>query len=188
MKDNHQIDNRREKENTSVPVSIEISHDEAHKESNVHQGKVKDIKSENYLEQLQRLQAEFENYRKRVNRENESLFLRAKADLVLKLLPVVDDFERMIDHHQKDNQKIIDGIKLICQSLKKVLMNEGLEEIPAKGEPFDPEFHEAVSIEKTDNYCEGLVVEEWQKGYRFGGRLLRPSRVKVGRAVDDMGD
>lgn len=138
-----------------------------------------------YVEQLQRLQAEFSNYRKRVEKERESLFSTAKGELVVKLLPVLDDFERMLNHHQNGNSCSVDGVRMIYQNLKKLLMEEGLEEIPSVGEAFDPEFHEAVGVEETEADQDGMVLEDWQKGYRFGGRLLRPSRVKVGRFVDE---
>jgi molecular chaperone GrpE len=141
-----------------------------------------------YLDQLQRLQAEFSNYRKRVEKERETLFSIAKGEIVSKLLTVLDDFERMVDHHQKNGQCSIDGVNLIYQNFKKVLSEEGLEVIPSIGERFDPDFHEAVGVEKTEEDRDGLVVEEWQKGYRFGGKLLRPSRVKVGRHIQEAGD
>lgn len=141
-----------------------------------------------YLDQLQRLKAEFSNYRKRVEKERETLFPIAKGEIVLKLLTILDDFERMVGHHQKDGQCSLEGVKLIYHNLEKVLSEEGLEEIPSVGERFDPDFHEAVGVEKTEEDRDGLVLEEWQKGYRFGGKLLRPSRVKVGRHIEKAGD
>lgn len=141
-----------------------------------------------YMEQLQRLQAEFSNYRKRVEKERETLFPIAKGEIVLKLLTILDDFQRMVDHHQKNGQCSVEGVNLIYQNFKKVLSDEGLEEIPSIGERFDPDFHEAVGVENTDADGDGIVVEEWQKGYRFGGKLLRPSRVKVGRYIEEARD
>jgi molecular chaperone GrpE len=143
---------------------------------------------EGYIDQLQRLKAEFSNYKKRINEERKSLFSVAKSDLILRLLPVLDDFERMIDHHDKDGKCHLDGVKLIYQNLKKIMIDEGLEEVISVGEPFDPNFHEAVGVEETSSDQEGVVVEEWKKGYRFGGRLLRPSQVKVGKYVEKAGD
>jgi len=134
-----------------------------------------------YVEQLQRLQAEFSNYRKRVNRERESFFSMAKSELAVKLLSVLDDFERMLNHHGQNNPNCVDGVQLIYQKFKKILLDEGLKEIPSVGEMFNPEIHEAVSVEETDEEKEGIIVEEWEKGYRFGEKLLRPSRVKVGK-------
>ncbi len=133
-----------------------------------------------YVEHLQRLQAEFDNYRRRVDKERESMFAMAKGDLIQKILSVVDDLERMLDHHPEDGHRT-DGVRLIFKNLTKILSDEGLEEVPSLGMPFDPEVHEAVGVEETGEDQDGMVVEEWQKGYRFGSRLLRPSRVKVGK-------
>lgn len=141
-------------------------------------------KAEEYIDQLQRLQAEFKNYRRRIDEERKSLFSLAKSELVLKMLPVLDDFERMIHHQNGDCQINLEGVSLIFQNFKKALAEEGLEEIPALNEVFNPEVHEAVGVEETDANRDGIVVEEWQKGYRFGERMLRPSRVKVGKAAE----
>lgn len=140
-----------------------------------------DGNSNMYLDQLQRLQAEFSNYKKRIDNERKSIFSLAKSEVVLKLLPILDDFERMVDHQSDDWRLNLDGMNLIYQNFKKVLTDEGLEEIPSLGEKFDPGIHEAVCVEETEADKDGMVVEEWQKGYRFGDRILRPSRVKVGR-------
>lgn len=137
-----------------------------------------------YVDQLQRLQAEFSNYKKRIETERKSLFSNAKGELVLKLLPVLDDFDRLL-HSVKSNGKCdAQGVQYIYQNLRKCLMDEGMEEIVSVGESFDPHIHEAVDIEETDLDREGLVLEEWKKGYKFGEKLLRTSQVKVGKAVD----
>jgi len=135
-----------------------------------------------YLKQLQRLQAEFDNYRKRINKERTNLFNMAKGELISQVIPVLDDLDRMINYHQEsDHQCSVEGVNLIYQKLLKVLNEEGLEEIPSVGEKFNPEVHEAVGVEKTDKKNDDIVLEEWQKGYLFSGKLLRPSRVKVGK-------
>jgi len=131
--------------------------------------------------QLLRLQAEFVNYKNRVAKERESDFLNAKGFLITKLLPVLDDLERMIDHHQEDGVCDVEGIHIIFQNLKKILKDEKLIEIQAVGQPFDPEIHEAVGVEEVNEDRDGIVMEVWQKGYQFGEKLLRPSRVKVGQ-------
>jgi molecular chaperone GrpE len=133
------------------------------------------------LEQLQRLQAEFSNYKKRTEKERDQLYLLAKGDMISKILPVLDDFERMLAHHENHDQIQCEGIKLIVNKLKKILAAEGLEEIQPIGKPFDPDLHEAVGIEHTDEEHENLVLEEWRKGYQYQGKLLRPSHVKVGK-------
>ncbi len=138
-----------------------------------------------YIDQLQRLQAEFSNYKKRIENERKSLFSTAKGELVFKLLPVLDDFDRLLNNVKSNGKCDAQGVQFIYQNMKKCLLDEGMDEIESIGEPFDPHIHEAVGTVETDSDQEGLVLEEWKKGYRFGGRLLRPSQVKVGRAVDD---
>ena len=140
-----------------------------------------------YVEHLQRLQAEFDNYRRRVDKERESMYAMAKGDLIQKILSVVDDLERMLNHHP-ENEHGTEGVRLIYKNLTKILSEEGLEEVPSLGMPFDPDVHEAVGVEETGADQDGMVVEEWQKGYRFGSRLLRPSRVKVGKYTGQAGD
>ena len=149
--------------------------------------KNENTQNNDYLDQLLRLQAEFTNYRKRVEKERETLFPVAKSVLILKLLPIADDFDRLLDHESCDDHTK-DGFRLIAKNLMKVLTDEGLEPIPAVGELFNPDVHEAISVEETDEESDGLVVDEWQKGYRFSGRLLRPSRVKVGQYKQKVGD
>jgi molecular chaperone GrpE len=150
--------------------------------------KESDTGETHYLEHLRRLQAEFDNYRKRVKKENESLYAFAQGDLMGKLLPVIDDLERMLNHDDENSRDMIEGIRLIYKNLNKILVEQGLKEIPAVGESFDPEQHEAVGVEEVGENQDGIVTEEWQKGYRFGGRLLRPSRVKVGKAATKTSD
>ena len=158
------------------------------RESECPEAKESEIGDTDYLEHLRRLQAEFDNYRKRVKKENESLYAFAQGDLMGKLLPVIDDLERMLNHDHENSRDMIEGIRLIYKNLNKVLVEQGLEEIPAVGEPFDPEQHEAVGVEEVDENQDGIVVEEWQKGYRFRGKLLRPSRVKVGKSATKASD
>ncbi|MBN2031151.1 nucleotide exchange factor GrpE [bacterium] len=137
------------------------------------------------IDQLQRLQAEFSNYKKRIEKERKSLFSTAKGELVSKLLPVLDDFDRLLNSVKSNGKCDAQDVQYICQNLKECLVEEGMEEIESVGKPFDPHIHEAVDIEITDPDREGVVLEEWKKGYTFGEKLLRPSQVKVGKAVDD---
>jgi len=185
------MDDKKSSENREImiPVSGPEEKDESGRKGTVQDKKTGSGSSrKEYIDQLQRLQAEFSNYRKRVNKERESFFSMAKGKVVLKLLPVLDDLERMLNHHREGNPFSVEGVRLIYQNLRKILSEEGLEEIPALGEVFDPECHEAVGVEDVDEDRDGLVVEEWQKGYRFVDRLLRPSRVKVGKTIDKTGD
>ncbi len=135
----------------------------------------------NYLEQLQRLQAEFMNYKRRIEKERLELSTLFKSELVGSLLPVIDDFERMFDHLNSDNSQneFLSGVKLIYQKMMDILGAQGLKRIHATGQRFDPELHEAVMSENNHHDGEAIVAEEWRSGYQFNDRLLRPAQVKV---------
>jgi molecular chaperone GrpE len=137
------------------------------------------LESNKYLDQLQRLQAEFMNYKKRVEKERLELSDLFKSELVGSLLPVIDDFERMLDHSDGENNEFLKGVKLIYQKFIDVLKEQGLKTINAKGQKFDPRLHEAMLTENTENGDDEIVAEEWRKGYLFNDRLLRPAQVKV---------
>ncbi|MBN2415008.1 nucleotide exchange factor GrpE [bacterium] len=145
-------------------------------------------KEDQYLEQLQRLQAEFTNYRRRVEKEWKEVAVMAKADMALKFISVIDDLERVIVHHETDAMIETEGVKMILQKCRKLLSDEGVEVIDAVGEVFDPERHAAVTVENVDEERDDIVLEEWQKGYVIGDRLLRPSQVKVGRYQSESGE
>ncbi|HKG09337.1 MAG TPA: nucleotide exchange factor GrpE [Gaiellaceae bacterium] len=137
-----------------------------------------EAKAEEHLDDLKRLAAEFENYRKRTARDQASLVARAAERLVKDLLPVLDDLERALvaaDEHEE--AKLEDGVRLVHRSLADALRREGLEEIPAEG-AFDPHVHEAL-LSQPSEAVEGTVIEVLQKGYRLGDRVLRPARVVV---------
>ena len=136
------------------------------------------------LDDLKRLAAEFDNYRKRTARDQESLVARAAERLVKELLPVLDDLERALvaaDEHQE--AKLEEGVRLVHRSLAAALSKEGLEEIATEG-AFDPHVHEALLSQPSDA-DEGTVIEVLQKGYRLGDRVLRPARVVVAAPKTD---
>lgn len=138
-------------------------------------------------DQLLRRQAEFENYRRRMEREKSELAGRARADVVLELLPVYDNFERALSSLEKssvDAQALRQGVELIHKQLKDALTKLGLQPIESVGQTFDPHLHEAVTIEPTDEHEENTVIEEFQRGYKLGDRLLRPAQVKVARSPE----
>jgi molecular chaperone GrpE len=140
-----------------------------------------DARAEEHLNDLKRLAAEFDNYRKRAARDQESLVARAAERVVKELLPVLDDLERALvaaDDHQE--AKLEEGVRLVHRSLADTLRREGLEEIPTEG-AFDPHVHEALLSQPSDAE-EGSVIEVLQKGYRLGDRVLRPARVVVAAA------
>ncbi|MEW6034055.1 MAG: nucleotide exchange factor GrpE [Chloroflexota bacterium] len=138
-------------------------------------------KAEQYLASWQRAQADFINYRRRTEQERCAFTAQANADLILKILPVIDDIERAFQAlpPSPEEPAWVEGFRLVQHKLKTVLTNHGLEEIKAVGEPFDPRFHEAIAYE--DGGDEGVVVHETQTGYKLCDRVLRPSLVVVGK-------
>jgi len=147
--------------------------------------------------QVQEVQARFDQLRQQLQRETDETRIRlnrladeraeaSKARFIESLLPVLDDLERAIDAASKEgsNEAILQGVRSIASSFQSVLANAGVEPIVAVGEPFNPEWHEAVDTEETDPEMDGIVVGEYSRGYRIGDRLLRPARVKVGRSSE----
>jgi molecular chaperone GrpE len=126
-----------------------------------------------YLDALQRLKAEFDNYRKRVARERAALDAQASERLVRELVPVLDDLERAINHEGD----IDEGVRLIHRALADSLAKEGLAEIPTEGK-FDPHTQEALLSQPSESE-EGTVIQVLQKGYTLGDRVLRPARVVI---------
>jgi molecular chaperone GrpE len=137
-----------------------------------------------YLDALQRLKAEFDNYRKRAARDQESLVARAHERLVKELLPVLDDLGRALEAAEEHEEgKLEEGVKLVHRALSDVLRREGLSEIETDGR-FDPHVHEALLTQPSDAE-EGAVIEVVQKGYRLGDRVLRPARVVVAAPAEE---
>ncbi len=127
---------------------------------------------------LLRRQADFENYRKRVERDRSEFIQFAAADLVREMLPVLDDFERALKIETADPE-YAKGVEMIYQRLLGILKKAGLEAIETEGKRFDPNLHEALDRLETEEAEDQSILQEYQKGYNFKGRLLRPSRVKV---------
>jgi len=144
-----------------------------------------DLKRErdDYYDRLLRKTAEFDNYRKRTDRERLQLSEAAAADLLTELLPLVDDMERALkaDAGSDGGDAVRRGVELIHKQLIEVLRKRGVKPIDALGADFDPHFHMAVSHEPADGRREGEVVEEFRRGYMLGDRLLRPAMVKVAK-------
>jgi molecular chaperone GrpE len=136
-------------------------------------------RNEEYLTSLRYLQADFENYRKRVDREIRELEEFSTLGLVRKLIPVLDDLDLAVATAGKAGDKgILEGVKMVQKNLNSALESEGLHRIKAVGEPFNPSSHEAVD-KVQGNESSDKVVEEMRKGYTFKGKVLRPSAVKV---------
>jgi len=131
-----------------------------------------------YLDALQRLKAEFENYKKRVAREQGDFVARAAERLMKQLLPVVDDLERALESAaQHEEAELEDGVRLVHRSLAELLAREGLVEVETDG-AFDPHTQEALLAQPSDA-PEGAVIQVLQKGYKLGDHVLRPARVVV---------
>ncbi|MGC8794064.1 MAG: nucleotide exchange factor GrpE, partial [Bryobacteraceae bacterium] len=139
-----------------------------------------------YYDLLLRRSAEFENYRKRVERERRELLELAAMDAVRELLPILDDFERALKAETTDRE-YARGIELIYQRLMETLKKIGLEPITSRGEKFDPHQHEAVEATPSEEFEDHTVIEEYRRGYNFRGRLLRPAMVKVAVKPDSDG-
>jgi molecular chaperone GrpE len=131
-----------------------------------------------FYDQLLRLRAEFENFRKRTQRERSDLVEYAAMEAVRDLVPVLDDFERALRAESADKE-YASGIQMIYGKLFETLKKLGLEPLEAEGLPFDPNVHHAVEMKKTNDVEDNTVVEQIQRGYNFKGRLLRPALVKV---------
>jgi molecular chaperone GrpE len=132
----------------------------------------------------QQLQRETDETRMRLNRSADERAAAGRAKFIESLLPVMDDLDRAIEAVGKDSPRdaILEGIRNTALSFQNALTAAGVEPIVSMGEPFNPEFHEAVDTEEADPEMDGIVVGEYSRGFRMGERLLRPARVKVGRA------
>ncbi|MFT9848619.1 nucleotide exchange factor GrpE [Aneurinibacillus sp. REN35] len=128
-----------------------------------------------------RAQADLQNFRTRVNKEKEQMLQYSSQRAMEALLPVVDNFERAIEASQdaQDPNSLREGIEMVFRQLQQVLEQEGVSTVPGVGEPFDPNMHQAVMQEASSEYESGIIIEEFQKGYRLKDRVIRPSMVKV---------
>jgi molecular chaperone GrpE len=134
-------------------------------------------------DRLLRTAAEFDNYRKRVERERKELADYMKADVLTELLPIVDNFERALQAPSSEDGSLRKGVELIHKQMVDFLRKRGVTPIEALGADFDPNFHQAVIHETSPAHREGEVIEELQRGYMLGEKLLRPAMVKVAKAA-----
>jgi molecular chaperone GrpE len=135
---------------------------------------------ENYQRYL-RTQADFDNFRRRARQEKEDLAKYASQKLVESLVPIIDNFDRALQSSKEtqDFDGLVKGIDMVFRQFEGVLQTEGVKQIESVGQPFNPEFHQAIMQVETDEYEEGIVVEELQKGYMLNDRVIRPAMVKV---------
>ncbi len=140
------------------------------------------------LEDLQhrytRLAADFDNYRKRLERQHSDMVSRASEQLISRLVPILDSFEHALASAAGD-KGLTRGIEMIRDQLLNLLQQEGLETIEAEGQPFDPQYHEACGFCCRDSEPDNVVVEEIRRGYKLGGKLIRPSMVQVNRLKEE---
>lgn len=137
-----------------------------------------EAKASEFKDSWARSQAEFQNYKKRIERDNELTYASMKGDIIKKVLPALDDLERALQNRPADDAWA-NGIELIARKLQNLLESEGVKRIEANGAAFDPAFHEAVTHEESDNVESGHVIAVVQNGYILGERVIRPALVRV---------
>jgi molecular chaperone GrpE len=135
-------------------------------------------KTSEYKDSWLRSQAEFQNYRKRLERDSELNYLSMKGDIIKKVLPVLDDLERALQNRSADDPWA-NGIELVARKFQNILESEGVKKIEAVGTEFDPNFHEAISHEPANGAQSGHVIGVVQNGYMIGERVIRPAMVRV---------
>lgn len=173
--------NNNENYSTESQLEMELSREELIEEVKEKDKKIDalDAEVDDLLSRMQRLQADFVNYRKRSQREKEEMSLKGKIDLASEILPVIDNFERALNSAEESTE-FYSGVEMIYKQLLKLLSDQGIEEISAEGEEFNPEFHEAImKVDAENEDEEGKVVEVIQKGFILDERVIRPAMVKV---------
>jgi len=136
-------------------------------------------KTKELTDSLQRLQAEFENYKKRVEKEKQDIIKHASQDLIIKLLPIIDSFEIALKNH-KDKNKFLEGMKLIFSQFYSTLEGMGLKQLNPINEKFDPYMHEVMMYEKSDKQ-DNTIIEVLQKGYILNDKVIRHAKVKIAK-------
>lgn len=170
---NEEIKNNHDDEKN---IQEELNEDIKEIEEMKNQLKEVEDKAERYLDKFKRTMAEFDNFRKRTQKEKTKMYTDGVVETLVKILPVVDNFERALDHETSDKE-YSDGIELVYKNFIDILEKMGVEEI--KCEKFDPEYHNAVMHVEDDNFGENEIIEVMQKGYVYNERVIRHSMVKV---------
>lgn len=146
-----------------------------------------EAKAADQHDQLLRLKADFENTKKRLERDKGEAIKFANELLLVEILPIVDNFDRAMESLAQghDPEKVKQGLKIAQEELHKILEEHGVEVVKSVGEPFDPNRHEAVAMVDSADAKEGTVMDEIQKGYLLNGRLIRPSKVRIAQQPQD---
>lgn len=142
--------------------------------------KLENEKKEIYESYL-RLRADFDNYKKRIEKEKAEIYTRSLEDILKKMLPILDNFERAAEAKSEDADKIIEGVKMVYEQMTGLLKSEGLEMIEALDKNFDPEYHHAVMTEQNEEKEDNAVLAVLQNGYVLKDRVIRPAMVKVNK-------
>ncbi|HLO31824.1 MAG TPA: nucleotide exchange factor GrpE [Anaerolineales bacterium] len=137
-----------------------------------------EARTSEYKDSWLRAQAEFQNYKKRLDRDNELMYVSMKGDIIKKVLPILDDLERALQNRRPEDPWA-NGIELVVRKFQNILESEGVKRIEAVGAEFDPNFHEAISHEPADGVQSGHVIGVVQNGYMLGERVIRPAMVRV---------
>ncbi len=167
-----------ETQTTAEEMPVEADQASAEREALINQLKEAEAKIVEYKDGWARSQAEFQNYRKRIERDNEMMYASMKGDIIKKVLPALDDLERALANRPADDAWA-SGIELIARKMQNILESEGVKRIEAKGAAFDPNFHEAISHEPNDEVESEHVIDVVQNGYMLGERVIRPALVRV---------
>jgi molecular chaperone GrpE len=169
-------------QNTPVDVEHELPEGDASQETVIAQpSEIEKLKSENaqYLDRLARLQAEFDNFRKRNMREQQDFREYALTDMLKQLLPILDSLDRATKVEGVSTDDLRSGVELIDRQFHDVLTRLGVEPIAAQGRPFDPSLHQAIQMVETEEVPDNHVIDELQRGYRLRDRVLRAAMVRV---------
>lgn len=139
-------------------------------------------RADDYYNRLARVQADYENFRRRTRQEKEEFYKYASEQLIVALLPVLDNFGRALAAKGQSIENFKSGVEMIYRQLQDVLQAEGLASVPAVGEQFDPVKHEAVMQAESDEHPDNTVIEEFQRGYYLKEKVIRPAMVKVAKS------
>jgi len=171
---------------TQTPASVEESAQTEELDALKSELEAAEAKCAEYLDGWQRARAEFANYKRRMEAEREDMRCRSKEDILHKLLPVVDDFERAFQTIPTEyaDTPWANGVSMILSKMLAFLNQENVTVMEAVGKPFDPHYHEAMLREDSTSHPDGAVLEELQRGYLLGDRVLRPAMVKVANNPD----
>lgn len=184
QKEQEEKNARKEQEENQAPEEMDSAEQETEEA-------VIEEESENVVAKLQaeveefqnkylRLNADFQNFRKRSEKEKTDLYKYANEKLIVELLPLMDNMERALDHIDEENKaSVVDGLKMIHKGFMDTLTKNGVEVIEAVGEEFDPQIHNAVMMEESEEHDSNIIIDEFQKGYRLKEKVIRHSMVKV---------